>query len=151
MTQRTSTFIGVSLLTILSVAGVFIGHVYFNIPMEVIPPFFGLLGIVLVGIKKVFFKGELNPPPQPTKKDKLRASLALCAGLSAFAFIVGLMIYAEVFNYFEKTGKPIPIYKINTFFIGLFVAITVVYAKKRASIIRRQSNNATTPDKRVSG
>ena len=131
MTQKTSTFIGFSLLTILSVAGVFIGHVYFNIPMGAFPPFFGLLGLILVGIKRIFFKRELNPPPEPTNKDKLRASLALCAGLSASAIIVGLMIYAEVFNYFEKTGKPIPIYKINIFFIGLLIVITVIYAKKR--------------------
>jgi len=151
MTQKTSTFIGFSLLTILSVAGVFIGHVYFNIPMEVFPPFFGFLGLILVSIKRIFFKKELNPPPEPTYADKLRASLALCAGLSASAIFVGLMIYAEVLNYFEKTGKPIPIYEVNGFFIGLLIVIAVIYAKKRASIIRRQSNNATTPDKRVSG
>ncbi len=150
MTQKTSTFIGISLYIILLITGVFIGNIYFNIPMGVFPPIFALLGVILIGIKRIFFKGEL-PPPEPTDKDKLRASLALCAGLSASAFIVGLMLYAEVINYFEKTGKPIPIYKINTFFIGLLVAITVVYAKKRASIIRRQSNNATTPDKRVTG
>jgi len=119
--------------------------------MEVFPAFFGLLGLILVGIKRIFFKNELNPPPEPTNLDKLRASLALCAGLSASAIIVGLMIYAEVFDYFEKTGKPVPIYKINIFFIGLLIVITVIYAKKRASIIRRQSNNATTPNKRVRG
>lgn len=151
MTQKTSTFIGFSLFTILSVAGVFIGHVYFNIPMGAFPPFFGLLGLILVGIKRIFFKRELNPPPEPTNKDKLRSSLALCAGLSALAIFVVLMIYADVLNYLANTGKPITIYGVNVFFIVLLIVITVIYSKKRTSIIRRQSNNATTPVKRVSG
>lgn len=150
MTPKTSTFIGISLYIILLITVVFIGNIYFNIPMGVFPPIFGLLGVVLVGIKRIFFKEEL-PPPEPTDKDKLRASLALCAGLSASAIIVGLMIYAEVLNYIEKTGKPIPIYAINVFFIGLLMVIIIVYTKKRASIIIRQSNKATTPDKLVSG
>jgi len=149
MTQKTSTFIGISLLTILSFSGVFIGHVYFNIPMEVFPPSFGLLGLILVGIKRIFFKRELEPPPQPTNKDKLRAALALSAGLSAFTIIIGLLVGLNVFSYFEKIGKPRSIYEFDVYFILLLLAITIFYAKKRASIIRTMSNKEDAPDQKT--
>ena len=70
MKKETKAIIWITLLIVFILGGVFIGNVYFNIPMGTFPPILTVLSLVLVGIDRIFFKRKREPLPEPTKENK---------------------------------------------------------------------------------
>jgi hypothetical protein len=88
------------------VAVTFVGNVYYNISMQVFIYGFSIASMILVGIGRVFFKGDQKALPEPTKENKLRASIAGCAALSGLAVFIGIGAGLHTISYFEKAGSP---------------------------------------------
>jgi hypothetical protein len=84
------------------VAGTFVGNVYFNIPMERFPYIFSFASVVLVGIGRVFSKGDQKQLPEPSKENVLRSKVAGCAGLSGLAVILGIAVGFNIISYLKK-------------------------------------------------
>jgi hypothetical protein len=136
MNKENLKIVGITVLVLSMVAGTFIGNVYFNIPMERFPYIFSLASMVLVGIGRMFSKGDQKPPPEPSKENVLRSKVAGCAGLSGLAVILGIAIGFNVISYFEKAGKQPTIFWLFAVLIGVPAAGIILFLKKRASIIR---------------
>lgn len=138
--------IGIIVLVLSMVAGTFVGNIYFNVPMERFAYIFSLASVILVGIGKVFSKGDQKPLPEPSKEYVLRSKVAGCAGLSGLAVIMGIAVGFNIISYFEKAGKNPSIYWLFVVLIGVPATGIIFFLKKRKSIIRNMSNLEDTPD-----
>jgi hypothetical protein len=139
MTQKTYTFIAISIYVFALVAATFVGTVYYNVPMGVFPPLFSLLALILVGLNRIVNKGKQQPPPEHTKEDKLRSSLALNAGVTAIAVFIGIIIGFDILGELEKNGRQTSIYEVSALLVGLPVIACIIYIKKRSKIIKNHS------------
>ena len=137
MKKETKTIIWIILLIVLLVCGVFVGNIYFNIPMGTFPPILTVLSLILVGIDRLFFKRKREPLPEPTKEIKLRGTLAAYAGLSLLAIIMGLAIGFNVLSYLEKKGRPSSGYEVLAVLFGVPIVVIVLYLRKRRSILKK--------------
>lgn len=136
MKKETKILIWIALLVVLLVSGVFVGNVYFNIPMEAFPPVLTLVSLVGVGIDRIFFKNKREPLPEPSKENKLRGTLALYAGLSLLAIIMGIGIGFNILSYLEKHGRQSSGYEVLTVLVGVPIVVIGFYLWKRRSILK---------------
>jgi MFS family permease len=137
MKKESKTIIWITLLIALLICGVFVGNIYFNIPMGAFPPILTLLSLILVGIDRLFFKRKREPIPEPTKENKLRGTLAAYAGVSLLAIIMGIAIGFNVLSYLEKKGRPLSGYEVLAVLFGVPIVVFVFYLKKRRSILKK--------------
>lgn len=137
MKKETKIIIWLILLGVLLLSGIFVGNVYFNIPMEAFPPILTLVSLILVGIDRIFFKKKREPLPEPSNENKLRGTLALYAGLSLIAIIVGIGIGFNVLSYLEKKGRPSSFYEVMAVLFGIPFVVIIFYLKKRSSTLRK--------------
>jgi len=137
MTKETKIIIWLILLGVLLLSGVFVSNVYYNIPMGAFPPILTVVSLILVGIDRIFFKKKREPPPEPTKENKLRGTLALYAGLSLLAIIMGIGIGFNVLSYLEKNGMPSSGCEVMVVLFGVPVVVSIFYLKKRSSILKK--------------
>jgi hypothetical protein len=149
MMTKTANQIWIIAIVVLLFGSVFVGNIYFNVPIEVFPRLFALLAAICVAYSKIFSRKKPEPPPEPTKEEKLRSYLAACAGLSGTAIIFGFCVGFNVFSYFEKTGKPRSMNEFIAFLIGLPIVIILIYVKVRSIIIGKLSNQEDAPDQKA--
>lgn len=135
MNKEKLKIVGIIVLVLSMVAGIYVGNVYFNIPMEC-PYIFSLASVILVGIGRVFSKGDKKQLPEPLKENVLRSKVAGSAGLSGLAVILGIVVGFNVISYFEKAGNQPSIFWLFAVLIGVPAAGIIFFLKKRASIIR---------------
>jgi hypothetical protein len=146
MNKQTILTIWIVLLIILLLGGVFIGAVYYNIPMGAFPPILTALSMIFLGIDRIFFKKKRESIPVPTKELKLRASIAKCAGLTVFAVIMGIVVGLNTISYFEKAGRHPSAFWLFPVLIGMPTAGVIFYLNKRSEIIKNMSNEEDAPD-----
>jgi len=140
MNNEKLKIVGLIALVLLLVVGTFVGNIYFNIPMEAFPYIFSLAAMILVGIGRVFSKGEEKPLPKPTKENILRSKLAVSAALTGLAVILGIGIGFEVITYFEKAGKTPSFFWVIVVLTGVPTAALAFFFINRTRIIRSMSN-----------
>lgn len=139
MKKETKTIIWITLFIVLLVSGVFVGNIYFNIPMGAFPPILTILSLILVGIDRFFFKRKREPIEEPSKENKLRGTLAAYAGLSLLAIIFGIGIGFNVLSYLEKHGRQASGYEVLAVLVGVPIAVIGFYLWKRRSILKEYS------------
>lgn len=137
MKKETKTIIWITILIVFLLGGMFVGNVYFNIPMGVFPHILTVLSLFLLGIDRIFFKRKRGPLPEPTKENKLKGTLAAYAGLSLLAIIIGIGIGFNVLNYYEKNGRPSSGSEIMTVLLGVPIVVIAFYLIKRRSILKK--------------
>ena len=138
MKNETKGAIWITSLIVLLVGGVFVGGVYFNIPVGAFPPILTILSLILIGVDRIFFKKkrDLGPLPEPSKETKLRVALAAYAGLSLFAIILGICIGLNILSYLEKKGIG-SVYEVMAVLIGVPVVVIIYYLKKRSDTFKK--------------
>lgn len=147
MNNEKLKIVGLIALVLLLVAVTFVGNIYFNIPMEAFPYIFSLAAMILVGIGRVFSKGEEKPLPKPTKENILRSKLAVSAALTGLAVILGIGIGFEIITYFEKAGKPPSFFWVIVVLSGVPTAALAFFFINRTRIIRSMSNRPLDTDR----
>jgi len=147
MNKENLKIVGIIALVLLFVGGTFVGYVYFNIPMEAFPYIFSLAAMILVGVGRVFSKGEQKPLPKPTKENILRSKLAVSSGLSGLAVIFGIGIGFHIISYFEKTGKNPSFTWVIVVLTGVPTAALICFFINRTRIIRSMSNRPLDTDR----
>lgn len=149
MTQEKSKIFDIIVLVLLLVLGTFVGNVYFNVRMEAFPYIFSIASMVVIGVGKVFSKGDQKPFAEPTKENILRSKIAGCAGLSGLAVILGIAVGFNVISYFEKAGRQPSIYWLFAVLIGVPSSGIIFFVNRRSKIIRNMSNHEDAPDQKT--
>lgn len=147
MNKEKLKIVGLIALVLLLVAGTFVGNIYFNIPMEAFPYIFSLAAMILVGIGRVFSKGEEKPLPKPTHENILRSKLAVSAGIAGLAVIFGIGIGLHTISYFEKIGKNPSPFWLFAVLIGVPIAALIFFFTNRSRIIKDMSNRPLDADR----
>lgn len=67
----------------------------------------------------------------------MRGTLAVYAGLSLFAIILGIGIGFEVLSYLEKKGRPSSGHEVLAVIVGVPIVVIIFYLKKRSGILKK--------------
>lgn len=137
MKKETKTIIWITLLILLLISGVFVGNIYFNIPMGAFPPILTILSLIIVGIDRLFFKRKREPLEEPSKENKLRGTLAAYGGLSLLAIIIGIAIGFNILSYLEKHGRQSSGYEVLAVLVGVPIIVIGFYLWKRRDILKK--------------
>lgn len=137
MKKETKILMWIALLVVLLVSGIFVGNVYFNIPMGAFPPVLTLVSLIGVGIDRIFFKNKREPLPELSTENKLRGTLALYAGLSLLAIIMGIGIGFNILSYLEKHGRQSSGYEALIVLVCVPIVVIGFYLWKRRSILKK--------------